>query len=201
MRRIILLLTLATLSLTGCDLVHQLPDPGDDDSDPITTPTPEKRPMILNLKGTAEGEPRMLMIDGEQTEANCFTVDLFDLSMNKKVGQATDCLTVEQDEQTSGLEVIGTTIFDFGEGNSFTSRGLTSVQPTTHGSPDFTHITGAIPPEGENSIIEAMGRFSGLEARVRLSGAVDMSRISSDNMVSFDCIFVVHPLPSHGDDD
>lgn len=167
MKRMILLLTLATLSLTGCDWVHELPDPGDDPDD-----DPEEQPMILNLKGTAEGEPRTLMVDGEPTEASCFTVDLFDLSMNKKVGKATDCLTVAPDEQTSGLEVIGTTIFDFGENDSFTSRGLTSVQPTTHGSPHFTHITGAIPPEGENSVIEAMGRFSGLEARVRLSAGL-----------------------------
>ena len=78
--------------------------------------------------------------------------------------------------------------------DTFTSLGLTTVQPATHGSPNFTHLTGAVPTEGENTIIEGAGRFSGLETRVRLSEAVDLSRLSSDNVIAFDGIFVVHPL-------
>ncbi len=153
------------------------------------------KPMILNLRGTAVGEPRTLTINGVPTQNSCFTVDLIDMTSGRVVGKATDCIAAKKDDQhASGLEVVGTTIFDFGEGHSFTSRGLTTVQATTHGSPGITHITGAVPPQGENSIVGATGRFQNLKARVRLGGAVDMSRMATENRVFFDCMFVVHPL-------
>ncbi len=153
-----------------------------------------RQPMILNLRGTGMAEMRTLVIDGRPTTVPCFTVDLIDMHNGRVVGKGTDCLQATPDDRyPDGLEVVGTTIFDFGNGHTFTSRGLTSVQPTTHGSPEITHITGAIPPEGENSIVEATGRYQRMQARVRLSGAVNMSRMEQ-GQVYFDCIFVVHPL-------
>lgn len=152
-------------------------------------------PMILNLRGAAVAESRTLTINGAPTNAMCFTVDLLDVRNQQVVGKGTDCIVAKPDDKhASGLEVIGTTIFDFGNGNTFTSRGLTTVQATTHGSPGISHITGAISPEGENSVVEATGRFQNLRARVRLSGAVDMSRLEAEKRVYFDCVFIVHRL-------
>lgn len=155
----------------------------------------DKGPMILNLRGSAVAESRTFNINGTPTSAMCFTVDLLDVRTQQVVGKGTDCIVAKPDERhASGLEVIGTTIFDLGNGNTITSRGLTTVQATTHGSPGITHVTGAIPPQGENSVIDGTGRFQGLRARVRLSGAVDMSRMEAEKRVYFDCIFIVHRL-------
>lgn len=176
----------ATLTLASCS------------QDPVQTENQDFTdggPMILNLRGAAVAEMRSLNINGAPTNAMCFTVDLIDVRNQQIVGKGTDCIVGKPDEKhASGLEVIGTTIFDFGEGHTFTSRGLTTVQATTHGSPGITHVTGAIPPDGENSIVGATGRYQNLRARVRLSGAVDMSRMETEKRVYFDCVFVVHRL-------
>ncbi len=176
----------ATLGLASCN------------EDPLRAEVqnfPDNGPMILNLRGAAVAESRTLNINGASTPAMCFTVDLVDVRNQQVVGKGTDCIVAKPDEKhASGLEVIGTTIFDFGQGHTFTSRGLTTVQATTHGSPGITHITGAIPPQSENSIVDATGRFQNLRARVRLSGAVDMSRMESEKRVFFDCVFIVHRL-------
>ena len=161
---------------------------------PPAMPANGAQPMILNLRGTGTVEMRTIVLDGVPTPNKCFTVDVIDVSTQRVVGKGTDCLAAQPgDEYPEGLEVVGTTTFDFDGGHTFTSRGLTSVQPKTHGSPAITHVTGAIPPEGENSIVDATGRFQGMQARVRLSGAVNMSRMEQ-GQVYFDCIFVVHPL-------
>ena len=85
-----------------------------------------------------------------------------------------------------------TATFDFGHGHTFTVQGLVSIQATTHGSPGVTHITGAISPAGQNDIIAGTGRYSRLEATVRLSGAADLSAFPAQ--VTFDCLFVFTAL-------
>lgn len=181
-----LALLCATLGLASCN------------EDPVQAETgdfADNGPMILNLRGAAVAESRTLTINGTPTNAMCFTVDLLDVRTQQVVGKGTDCIVGKPDDKhASGLEVVGTTIFDFGNGHTFTSRGLTTVQATTHGSPGISHVTGAIPPEGENSIVAATGRFQNLRARVRLSGAVDMSRMEAEKRVYFDCVFIVHRL-------
>ncbi|HEV2149564.1 MAG TPA: hypothetical protein VGR37_19340 [Longimicrobiaceae bacterium] len=184
----------AAVALASCSRAEAVPTGAAADEARVSASSAgQGNNMVLNLRGSAVGESRTMTINGTAREANCFTVDLFDLSTDRAVGKATDCLVIEGKEPNGGLRVIGTTIFDFGNGHTFTSRGLTTVQPTLHGSPDFTHITGAVPPEGENSVIAATGRFKNLTARVRLSGAVNMSQVESENRIAFDCIFVVHP--------
>ncbi len=110
------------------------------------------------------------------------------MNKDKVVGQATDCITV-LGVANNGLQVLETATFDFGGGHTFTVQGLVSVQLTTHGSPGVTHITGAIPPAGQNDIISGTGRFEGFDATVRLSGAADLSAFPAQ--VTFDCLFVV----------
>ncbi len=54
----------------------------------------------------------------------------------------------------------------------------------------MTHITGAIPRPGENSVLSGSGAFKGAAASVRISGAVNMSNFANGE-ITFDCIFVV----------
>ncbi len=157
--------------------------------------------MVLRLVGTGharEPEPAK----GEQGMW-CFDVDLENAATGEIVGYATDCLEVvgviennPDDPMDDGLQVIGTTIFYYMFKGIMISQGLASVQPTTHGSPNSTHITGSIPTSGENNILSATRGFRGLEASVRLSGAVNMSGFGGEmgDPITFDCLFVIAPL-------
>jgi len=137
-----------------------------------------RNPMILNLRGTGTAETRTLVINGVPAPNQCFTADLIDVTIERVVGKGPDCIVARPgDKYPDGLEVIGTTIYDFGHGHTFTSRGLTSVQPTTHGSPDITHITGAIPPESENSIVATTGRYRSAAGAGATLGRPAVSRL------------------------
>jgi hypothetical protein len=154
------------------------------------------KPVVYQFKGRAAAVPTKVpdpqdLIPGTDDEALCFTIDLIDVNKDKVVGTATDCI-FELGTVGDGLQLLGTGIFDFGGGHTFTSQGLTSVQPTTHGSPDATHFTLALPSPGDNNIVAATGRFASLDASVRLSGAVDLSELG-DGYITFDCLFVVDP--------
>lgn len=149
---------------------------------------------VLRLKGTGN---QINMDIPDFDGAFCFTVDLFDAASGNKVGQATDCLS-EIDAGVDGISLTGTTIFDFGNGHTFTSRGLTTVQLIKGlGSPDFTHITGAIATSGD-SIIEGTGVFKNFGATVRLSGAVNLDDFDPNNeatsSITFDCLFNISLL-------
>lgn len=145
---------------------------------------------VLRLKGTGN---QINMDIPDFDGAFCFTVDLFDAASGNKVGQATDCLS-EIDAGVDGISLTGTTIFDFGNGHTFTSRGTTTVQPIEDGVP-FTHITGAIATSG-NSIIEGTGVFKNFGATVRLSGAVNLDDFTGDegSSITFDCLFNISLL-------
>lgn len=147
---------------------------------------------VLRLKGTGD---QVNMDIPDFDGAFCFTVDLFDAASGNKVGQATDCLTeITPHNDDLGLTLTGTTIFDFGNGHTFTSRGTTTVQPIEDGVP-FTHITGAIATSG-NSIIEGTGVFKNFGATVRLSGAVNLDDFTGaeDGSITFDCLFNISLL-------
>jgi hypothetical protein len=128
----------------------------------------------------------------------CFDVDLLNLRTGKMIGTATDCLALLE-EQGDGVVLVGTTIFNM-PGGSFTSRGVTTVEPIADhsqvpSSSAATHTTGSIPEEPPvNNVIAGSGRFADFEASVRLSGAVNMSQLDSDGIIAFDCVFVITPL-------
>ena len=200
MKKLILPL-IAVVAVTGCTPdAESLAGPGDasvEASDPGLAAGPRgtgTKPMVLRLVGTdtesvqTVPDPNNLISDDQ---ASCYTIDLIDVAQDRKVGVATDCISV-LGLANGGVQVVGTTTFDFGGGHTFTSQGLTSVQPTTHGSPDVTHITGSIPTAGSNGIIAGTGRFRGLAAEVRLSGAVTLTSFPAS--ATFDCLFVVDPL-------
>jgi hypothetical protein len=148
--------------------------------------------IIVALKGTAIGEIRPVAVGapGDDAQALCFDLDLIDLKTGRKIGTATDCLSNIQ-PVGDGIALVGRTIFNF-PGGTLVTRGLTSVQPKTHGSPTVTHVTGAIPAPGENSILSGTGRFRNAAGSVRLSGAVKMEPLADGRLqITFDCIFVV----------
>ncbi len=151
--------------------------------------------MILQVRGTAAAVVMPLDVPSPngETEAPCFTVELVDVRKDQVVGTATDCLS-DITPVGDGVALVATTIFSFHGNHAFTTRGRTTVQPTTHGSPAITHITGAIPLPGENGVMSGTGAFSRLRASARLSGAVNLSRLDSHGEITFDCIFVIDPL-------
>ncbi len=155
--------------------------------------------IIVALRGTSIGVLSEMNFGapGDDADALCFDIDLIDLKTGRKIGTASDCLS-NIVEANGGLALVGRTIFNF-PGGTLVTRGLTSVQPTTHGSPDFSNITGAIPTAGENSVLAGTGRFRNVSGAVRLSGAVKMVPIDNgpgredDQLeITFDCIFDIN---------
>jgi hypothetical protein len=146
--------------------------------------------LVVALRGT--GEAFMAEIpetDAGTTEGLCFAVDLVDLATGNVIGDATDCLS-DINPDGDGMSLTGTTTFNF-PGGTLVSRGVTTVQPVLDGSVDFTHITGAVPQDGDNSVLSGSGRFNGASGQVRLSGAVNLAELDSDGKITFDCVFVL----------
>ena len=146
---------------------------------------------VLRLAGTATGEECTVpeIEDSGTTDALCFTVGLVDMTQGisgNVVGTATDALS-DIVAVGDGLALVGTTTFNLPEGQ-IVSRGLTTVQPTTHGSASATHITGAIPSPGDNSILSGTKKYKNATGTVRLSGAVNMTDFPT---ITFDCLFVI----------
>ena len=183
----------ALVGATACEPIATTPNGATFDAR-ATAPAFGSKPVVLQFRGTDNSATPQQVPDpfnGGTIDAVCFTIDLVDVNKDKVVGEATDCISVIG-EANGGLQVVETATFDFGGGHTFTAQGLVSVQPTTHGSPDVTHITGSIPQAGQNDIIAGTGRYAGLEATVRLSGAADLSAFPSQ--VTFDCLFVFTAL-------
>lgn len=127
----------------------------------------------------------------DPVDALCFDVDLIDAKTGKVIGKASDCLSdINSSTTDNGLMLTGTTFF-FLEGGTLISQGLTTVQPILHGSADFTHITGAVPSPTDNGVIYGDGKFKNANGPVRLSGAVNLSALNSDGLITFDCVFII----------
>lgn len=122
--------------------------------------------------------------------AACFDVDLVDIKTGLVIGSASDCLSDISGNPVNGLALTGTTFFYFPGGTLVTS-GLTTVQPILHGSPDFTHITGAIPQDGDDNVVYGDGKFKRVSGPARLSGTVNLSNLDAAGEIAFDCVFVI----------
>lgn len=147
--------------------------------------------LTLNLKGTATAySAEIPAIEGTgTTTANCFDVALHDMSTGLQVGTATDCLA-DTVEELGGVKLVGTTIFNFTGGATIVSRGKTTVMPVLHGSPGFTHVTGA--GADGNGILSGTNQYANASGNVRLSGLVNLSKLATDGQITFDCIFVIN---------
>ena len=150
---------------------------------------------VLRLVGTGVAYDSMVPDidgDGEDDGALCFDIDLLDAS-GRIIGTATDCLS-EITSVDGGLALVGTTIFNMANG-TFMSRGNTTVQPLTTTEPSpASHTTGAIPMPGTNGVLSGSGAYRNLQAEVRLSGAVNLTKLESMGEITFDCLFSVRPL-------
>lgn len=158
----------------------------------LLAPITAKNNLTVAVRGTGMGVPDLVPDidgDGQDDPAMCFEVDLVDVKSGRTIGTAVDCLS-NITPVGDGMALVGTTYFHFPEGVLVT-RGLTSVQPTTIGSVDFTHITGAVPSPDDNSVLNGTGRFHKASGAARLSGAVNLSALGSDGLITFDCIFVI----------
>jgi hypothetical protein len=120
-------------------------------------------------------------------DALCYELDLRDVKTGEVIGLAYDCLT-NITPAGSGVALTGTTFFLF-PGGTLVSQGLTTVQPILHGSPDFTHITGAIPSPGDDNVVFGSGKFNNASGTVRLSGAVNLGGFPGE--ATFDCVFII----------
>ena len=190
--RFVSIVTLTTLSLltTGCGSNEPLPTSPNN----IGTLHQENglaagKILVVGLQGTYTAETRPIPVtDQGSTEAACFDLDLINLSTGKVIGTATDCLS-DISDVGDGMALTGTTIFNL-PGGTIMSRGRTTVKPITTNAADtpVTHITGAVPNAGTNSIISGTGKYAGASGEVRLSGAVNLSAFPT---ITFDCIFVI----------
>ena len=131
---------------------------------------------------------------GEPADANwCFDAEMQDAVTGRRVGDGVDCLKVVGGDGI-GIEVIGTTFFNFdNQRGNIVSQGMTTVQPVLHGSEGFTHITGAIPQDGDNNVISGTRTFRNATGPVRLSGAVNMSEFNGNfgDTIFFSCLFIL----------
>jgi hypothetical protein len=150
--------------------------------------------FALRFVATATAEERdIIPVPGSGTDkALCFDGDLLDLETGRLIGTATDCLADISGDDVVGMALVGTTIFNL-PGGSFTSRGNTTVQPilTDPTGTPITHVTGAIPHAGQNSIIDGTGKFEDASGSVRLSGAVNLSNLGAGE-ITFDCVFIIN---------
>jgi hypothetical protein len=146
--------------------------------------------FAVRLVGTDDmfnGDALFADFDLAAAGAMCYDLDLVDVKSGDVIGSAADCLT-DINEVGDGVALTGTTFFFF-PGGTVVTRGLTTVQPKTHGSADFTHITGAIPQATDDNVIYGDGKFKNASGPVRLSGAVNLSNFPEQ--ATFDCIFVL----------
>jgi hypothetical protein len=130
--------------------------------------------------------------DVEDVQPLCFDLDLIDAKTGNVIGTASDCLSViKSSVSDNGIMLTGTTFFFF-PGGTLVSQGKTTIQPVLHGSVDFTHITGAVPSPGDESVVYGDGKFKNASGPVRLSGAVNLSKLDSDGKITFDCVFIIN---------
>ena len=148
--------------------------------------------VVLAGTGTAHnGDAQFEQFGLEPLGALCFDMDLIDAKTGKVIGRGSDCLSgMTPSKSDDGLTVTATTFFYF-PGGTLVSRGLVTVQPVHDGSPDFTHVTGAVPSPYDNNVIYGDGKFKNAYGTVRLSGAVNLTNFVSGSIV-FDCVFVIN---------
>jgi hypothetical protein len=149
--------------------------------------------IVVVLAGTGDGyggNEKFAQFGLDALDATCFDMNLIDAKTGNVIGRGSDCLSgMTPSKSDNGLTVTATTFFYF-PGGTLVSRGLVTVQPVHDGSPDFTHITGAVPSPYDNNVIYGDGKFKNAYGTVRLSGAVNLTNFASGSIV-FDCVFVI----------
>lgn len=159
--------------------------------------------LVVALRGASTVEEKTLQDfgDGEgEVAALCFPgLELVDVKTGKVIGSAEDCVRIDAGDPGNpdiSSIVLGTTFFNFhdggGQGSQLVSRAFTTIQPLLVTDSEITHITGAIPAAGSNQVVHGTRRFKDAAGTVRLSGALDTSRLTLDGIMVFDCIFEIN---------
>ena len=151
--------------------------------------------VVLAGTGTAHnGDAQFEQFGLEPLGALCFDMDLIDAKTGNVIGSGSDCLSgISPSGTDNGMTLTATTFFHF-PGGTLVSRGTVTVQPMLGDrgdSPEFTHITGAVPSPGHDSVVYGDGKFKNAAGPVRLSGAVNLSELNTLGMITFDCLFVI----------
>ncbi len=145
--------------------------------------------IVVVLTGTTVGEMRM--VGG--TMQNCFDVELVDPASERIVGSGTDCLdlgSIVPIGDDGGFAIDNTTLFHLPSG-TIASLSRTTIQPVENAGVGATHVTGEV-NESDNILSDlSTGRFAGATGRTRLSGIVDLTELMTNNIISFDCMFVI----------
>jgi hypothetical protein len=146
--------------------------------------------LLAGLGAGYDGNEQFEQFGLEPLDATCFEMDLIDAKTGNVIGRGSDCLSdIAPSGDGGGLMMTATTFFYF-PGGTLVSRGRVTVQPVLTGSTEFTHITGAVPSPGANSVMYGDGKFKNAYGSVRLSGAVNMSGFAA-GLIFFDCVFVI----------
>ena len=155
--------------------------------------------IAVRLLGTDTAYPSTDLFDAYGVvgpDSFCWDFDMLDIKTGNSIGDVTDCAAIVDvvggapGEPDTGYAVIGTTFFYF-PGGTVVARVYTTVQPVTHGSPLFSHITGAVPLEGTDNVLYGDGKFKGASGTVRFSGGGDLSTFFDDGIIYIDCIFTL----------
>jgi hypothetical protein len=150
----------------------------------------------VRLVGTDQAYPGTALFDAYGVvgpDSLCWDFDMLDINTGDSIGDVTDCaaiIDIVDTEQGDRYKVLGTTFFYF-PGGTFVSRVYTSVMPVTHGSPNFTHITGAAPVEGTDNVLYGDRKFKSATGTVRFSGTGNLSTFFVDGVISIDCLFTL----------
>jgi hypothetical protein len=155
--------------------------------------------IAVRLLGTDVAYDGAALFEAYGIPANgsvCWDFDMLDIKTGNSIGDVTDCAKIvgvvggAPGDPATGYALIGTTFFHF-QGGTVVSEVNTTVMPITHGSPLFSHITGAVPLEGTNNVLYGDGKFKSATGTVRFSGGGDLSTFFDDGIIYIDCLFTL----------
>ena len=155
-------------------------------ADIADTNSADSEVLIVELRGSDVGETRI--IDG--VPMNCFDAQLVDVETGQVIGVGTDCLDMSTiaGDPNGAFAISNTSIFHLPQG-TLKTKNRTTVTPVVEGSPGLTHLTGDVAVT--ENILAATGAYRGMIGMARLHGGVDMSRMAAENIIDFNCVFVI----------
>lgn len=111
----------------------------------------------------------------------------------KVIGSGIDCLdlgSLTPIGDDGGFAISNTTFFHL-PGGTIVSLSRTTIQPVETPTAGATHITGEVADSQNILASQGTGKFWNVEGSTRLSGAVNLSRLGAENIVTFDCVFLI----------
>jgi len=151
-------------------------------------PKYEKIQLRLLGKGVTEGVPTTVKdpVNGENVEAGCFTMEMFDADTGELVGTLIDCeLALTELENGNILSRVVTT-FDLDGRGTITAESQVLQEPLNEEGLFSTKFD----PK-ENNVVATTGEFEGKQGKASLDGEVDLSGFFDQGVVGFNCVFTI----------